>query len=113
MTLRYIDGTAKEAVLLARSGQVMRVAPQGAEDTLVLSLIGDTWVSDDCEPVQVQFAWEKAPLPGDVDETDCICAPERAARLVRHLYAGEEEPATACAAGISGGSGLVFSEQVV
>jgi hypothetical protein len=106
MTIRYANGYLVEAVLLSRGENRLRVAPQGSEDVLELNLVNGTWVTDECEPVQVGFAWDRvaeAPAP----EEDFICPPELAARLLRMLFHVEDsECADAPAAAPARASGL-------
>ncbi len=90
MTIRYRDGLTKESVLLSRSKDALRVAIEGCEDVTELHQINGVWVTDECEPVQVSFAWDRDPAP-EVNEAECICAPDVAARLIHLLYVGEEE----------------------
>ena len=105
MTLQYLNGHTIEAVLLSRTDLVMRVVPRGFEDVVELNFVNGAWVSDDCEPVQVRFAWE-SPVAAPVSEEDFICPPELAARLISMLYMTEEpeaEPAPmTLAAGAAG-----------
>ena len=81
-----------EAVLLSRTEKVMRVALQGSEDVVVLNDLNGSWVSDDCEPVEVSFAWQQ-PAPASMREEDFICSPELAARLI-DMLSNCEEPET-------------------
>lgn len=88
MLITYSDGRAVEAVLLARSGEAMRVAMKGADDATEFRRINGTWVSDDCEPVRIEFEWERMEQRPPVSEADCYCSPERAAGLIRLLLTG-------------------------
>ena len=56
MTIIYADGKGVEAVLLSRTENTMRDAVEGAEEAMELSNVGGIWVSDECEPVSIQFA---------------------------------------------------------
>ena len=91
MKINYSDGTSVEAVLLSRRENTMRVAVEGAEDITELSNIRGTWVSDECEPVSIQFAWQRNEnkLAPSVD--DFFCSHELAAKLIHLLFAGEVE----------------------
>ena len=95
MTIRYSNGQTYEAVLLSRTETTIRAAIQGHEDVVILNLFDGVWVSDECEPVQISFAWHGRREPAPVHEADCICPHELAARLIHLLYAGQEtiEPA--------------------
>ena len=89
MTIRYANGQTIEAVLLSRAEKTMRVALQGSEDVVTLNDVNGTWVSDECEPVEVRFAWQQA-AAGPVSEADFICSPQLAARLIRLLVTCEK-----------------------
>ena len=92
MTIRYINGYTQQAMLLSRSENSMRVAIQGSEDVLQFTQVNGTWITEDCEPVQVDFAWSRtADLPV-VTLKDCICSHELAARLLHLLFTGENPP---------------------
>ena len=86
MTINYPDGRAVEAVLLARTGCGLLVAAQGADDVMEISNINGTWVTADCEPVAIEFAWQQLDRKPKVSEADCHCSPELAARLIRLLF---------------------------
>ena len=90
MILIYADGRRTEAVLLARSENQLRVAIPGCDDPVELNDIHGTWVSDDCEPVRVEFAWEGTTREEVPPEADCICSPELAAHLIHLLWSGDE-----------------------
>jgi hypothetical protein len=91
MTLRFMNGTTLEAVMLSRHESRMRVALKGLEDIVELNEVNGTWVTEDCEPVQVSFAWQRT-VEAPVTEEDCICSPDLAAKLVRMLISpGESE----------------------
>ena len=91
MTITYENGTRLEAVLVARHEHTIRVAVKGGDDLLEFKQINGTWVSEDCEPVRIEFEWEKRERKPDVTEADCICSQELAARLIHMLLNGEEE----------------------
>ena len=98
MIIRFGDGTQREAVILSRTASAMRVAIQGSDDVTDLVRRNGFWITDDCEAVQVEFAWECPARAREVTEADCICPPELAARLIHLLLAGESdagEPAPA------------------
>ena len=37
----------------------MRAAVRGSEDLVELTQVNGTWITDDCEPVQVTFEWQR------------------------------------------------------
>lgn len=94
MTIRYTDGQIQEAVLLSRTETTMRIALEKHDDVVALTRVHDVWVSDECEPVQVDFAWARPEGAKAVTEEDCICSHELAAHLIHLLYTGDEEVAS-------------------
>lgn len=91
MQITFRNGQVTEAVILARDGDNLRVAIDGADDAVCFSKINGTWVSDDCEPVRIEFAWERRAVEQPVREEDCICSHERAAQLIHLLYTDSSE----------------------
>ena len=59
MTIRYTDGHTVEAALLSHTGNSMRLAINGSDDAAEFQQGHGTWVSEDGEPVTIQFAWDK------------------------------------------------------
>ena len=47
--------------------------------------IHGTWVSEDCEPVLIEFAWQRHDRQATASEADRCCSRELAARLI-HLF---------------------------
>ena len=101
MTIRYTNGLTKDSVLLSRTKDLLRIAIEGCDDVTELRLVNNTWITDECEPVQVTYAWDRDPAP-EVTEADCICPSELAAQLVRLLYVAEEEAPKTLSAAASG-----------
>ena len=95
MIIRYTDGTAVEAVLLARDGNSIRVAPRGGDDVVEFQDHNGTWVGEDCEPVSIEFEWQRHRAAPEVADEDCICPSELASRLIHLLYNSDETPAHA------------------
>ena len=93
MILTYANGSKTEAFLLARSENKMRVAIPGSDEPTEFTNIHGVWVSEDCEPVRVEFAWERKTREEVLTEADCICSHDLAARLIRLLWAGDDEVA--------------------
>jgi hypothetical protein len=91
MTIKYPNGTAIEAVLLARATDVLRVAVPGHDDPRIFSLVGGAWISESGEQVNIQFQWErhgKAEVPS---ENDCVCSKVLASRLISIVAGGEAD----------------------
>lgn len=98
MIIRYSKRHAVEAALLSRSNESMRVQIRGLKDVTELRQVGGTWLTEDGEPVQIQFEWERRVRPPVVTVDDCICSDELAGRLLEMLFAGESDPETLAAA---------------
>jgi hypothetical protein len=90
LTIRYANGLTKDSVLLSRTAEYLRVAIEGCDDVVELRRVNGVWITDECDPVQVSFAWERDPAP-EVTEADCICPPQVAASLIRLLYIANEQ----------------------
>jgi hypothetical protein len=91
MTIRYTDGRTLEAVLLSRTEKTLRVAAKNTDDVQVFTDINGTWVSEDCEPVRIDFEWQRHSREEAVAEADCICPQELASRLLYLLFSGTDD----------------------
>lgn len=91
MVLIYADGAKTEAFLLSRTENKIRVAIPGSDDPLELTDLNGIWVTEDCEAVRVEFAWQGKTNEEIVTEADCICSHDLAARLVHLLWNAEED----------------------
>ncbi len=85
MIIRYRTGMSIEGILLSQSGNTIRVAARGAEDALEFTKINNIWVSDDCEPVHIEFEWQRSSAQPVSSEAECICPPTLAAQLLAGL----------------------------
>jgi hypothetical protein len=90
MTIRYTDGKAIEGVTLARTANTMRVAVKGCEDAAEFINVHGTWISEDCEPVTMEYG-PRRDAPTTLSEADCICPRELAARLIDLLLTDSAE----------------------
>ena len=85
ITIRHRDGRAVAGFVLARYGNTMSVAVRDADDAALFTCVRGTWISEDCEPVEIRFDWHQ-PAPAEtVSEADCLCPKELAAQLIRAL----------------------------
>jgi hypothetical protein len=91
MTIRYADGRTYEAVLLSRTETTLRVAAKGTDDVQAFTDVHGTWVSEDCEPVRIDFEWQRHSGEQAVAEADCICPAELASRLLYLLFSGTDD----------------------
>jgi hypothetical protein len=93
MVIRYANGESIEAVLLSRTGNTLQAAARGSEDLVELRQVNGNWITDDCEPVQVTFEWQRQAKVEEVSLEDCLCSPELASHLINLLYTSGEEDA--------------------
>ena len=64
----------------------MRVALQGAADAAEFVQSQGKWMSENLEPVEIVFEWQRKPQPAPVfREADFICPKELAEHLIRVL----------------------------
>jgi hypothetical protein len=91
MTITYSNGTVLEAIVLAHEEEALRVAVAGDSDVRTFRRIHGVWISEECEPVAVEFAWERLGAANVPDEAECICPKKLAARLISMLRAGTDE----------------------
>jgi len=92
MTIRYANGKAVEGVTLARTANMMRVAIEGCDDAAEFINVHGTWISEDCEPVTLEFG-PRRKASATVSEPDCICSRDLAARLIDLLLTDSAEDA--------------------
>lgn len=86
MTIRYPDGTVLNALLLSRGSDTIRAAVAGDDDVRTFVLIQGAWTSDQCEPVSLEFAWERCDQPTIPDETEFVCSRDIASKLMSTLF---------------------------
>jgi len=91
MTITYSNGTVLEAIVLAHEEEALRVAVAGESDARTFRRIHGVWISEGCEPVAIEFAWQRHGTVNVLDEADCICSKKLASRLISMLLAGEGE----------------------
>ncbi len=87
MTITYSNGTRVEAIVLARQEDRLRVAIKDSDDLADFTLLNGTWVSEQLEPVQIAFEWQKRASTPTLPESDFICPQELASRLIHLLLA--------------------------
>jgi hypothetical protein len=90
-TIKSLPGKTVQGAILSRNDKTMRVAVEGGDDAVVLKCVNGTWISEDCEPVEVTFDWQRYSRKEVVSESNCICPKELAARLIRVLLRGDED----------------------
>ena len=55
MLIRDANGHARPGVILALSGDVIRVALKDSDDVTEYRLVNQSWISEDYEPVTFEF----------------------------------------------------------
>ena len=88
--ITYLNGTTLKAILLAYDQNVIRAVAPGGDDVLVFTRIHGTWISEEIEPVTIEFEWQRRATTPVPSEDECICPKELAAQLIQALLSGEE-----------------------
>jgi len=104
MIITFSDGTKLGGRIFTQTDSTMRVALDGAVDLVDFTRISGQWVSEDCEPVEIEFAWQRTSRTKVISEADCICSPELASRLMRSLmsYSLDDEVGLSASDGVAG-----------
>jgi hypothetical protein len=90
VTITYLDGTVLEAIALSHEHDEIRAIVAGCDDVLAFTRIHGTWISEEIEPVAIEFAWQQHRRPLGTSEDDCVCLKELATRLIDSLFRGCE-----------------------
>ena len=91
MTIHRADGHRIEAALLARYQHAVRVAVQGSEDAVEFKEWHGTWISEDCEPVRIEFDWDEHASEPPSQECALLCSPERVRRVIGVLRGDQRD----------------------
>ena len=91
MTIRYPNGKTSEGIILTRGEQTVRVAVKGSDDVCEFCNVNGTWVTEDLQPVQIEFQWQRRTPEPSTSEDDFICPQELASRLILSLLADDDE----------------------
>ena len=73
---------------MSRGNDTLRATVPGDEDVRTFTLINGAWISEECEPVHIEFAWQRREPAHVPNETECVCSKELAAHLLSALRAG-------------------------
>lgn len=90
MTIRYTSGRAVDGIVLTQTGRSIRVAVPDCEDTVEFTAENGMWFSEDWEPVELEFAWERRASHVVVSEADCICPKGLASVIIQLLRSGSD-----------------------
>src|SRR5664280_265684 len=100
VTITYPNGIILEAIVLSHEENEIRAIVAGCDDVLAFTRIHGTWISEEIEPVAIEFAWQRRGTSPSTSEDDCVCSKKLAARLIAMLLRGCEpvvaEPETLC-----------------
>lgn len=91
MIIKYPDGRTVQGVILSRSDNIVRAALDGYDDAAEFTRLDGSWISEDSEPVQIEFGWQGLSRSEEVSEADCICSNELRSRLIHLLLHGSDE----------------------
>jgi hypothetical protein len=69
---------------------MMRVAVEGCDDAAEFIKVHGTWISEDCEPVTLEYGPRRT-APATPSDADCICSRDLAARLIDLLLTDSAE----------------------
>src|SRR5262245_42366382 len=90
MTITFPDGTRLQAALLMRIADSLKAAVPGEDDPRVFTCISGTWISEDVDPVRIEFEWEKRRTTFTKLD-DCICDKGFASRLIARLLSPDDD----------------------
>jgi hypothetical protein len=85
MIITYPNGAVLKAVVLSRAEDEIRAIAPGCDDVLAFMRIRSTWVSEELEPVTIEFECQTVGEPAEYSEDDYICPKELAASLIQTL----------------------------
>ena len=90
MTITYPNGTILQAIVLSHDEEAIRVVAAGCADVLAFTSIHGTWISEELEPVKIEFERQRRRADPFPSVDDCVCPKELAARLIHSLFSGIE-----------------------
>jgi hypothetical protein len=90
MTITYPNGAVLKAIVLSHENNEIRAIAAGCDDVLVFTRIHGTWISEELEPIAIEFAWQHRHASAVASESACICPKTLAARLIQSLLRGSE-----------------------
>ena len=88
VTITYPNGTVLEAIVLSHEENEIRAIAAGCDDVLAFTRIHGTWISEEIEPVAIEFAWQRRGTSPSTSEDDCVCSKGLAARLIAMRLSG-------------------------
>lgn len=74
VTITYPNGTVLEAIVLSHEETEIRVMAAGPDDVLAFTRIHGTWISEEVEPVVIEFAWQRPGTSPSTSKDNCVCS---------------------------------------
>ena len=90
MTITYPSGAVLQAIALSHEENEIRAIAAGCDDVLEFTRVHGTWISEELEPVTIEFASQGRQTSPSISEDDCLCPRELAARLIAMVVSGCE-----------------------
>ncbi len=92
MTIKFPAGETRQGFLLSRNDSSMRVALEGGHDVTEFMEVDGEWMSENLEPVEITFEWQRAvPAVLPLNEDDFICSQPLANHLIELLFRDSSE----------------------
>ena len=88
VTITYSNGAVLRAIVLSHEEHEIRAIAPGCDDVLSFTCIHGTWISEEIEPVTIEFEWQRRGVRRACSEDDCVCPKELAMRLIQTLFGG-------------------------
>lgn len=82
MIITFSDGRKLEGRIYTQTASTMRIVVKENEELVDFTCIRGLWLSANCEPVEIGYAWRRIPTIRMISEAVCICSQELASRLV-------------------------------
>jgi hypothetical protein len=89
MIITNANGQTIKAALVVGGDTWMRLVLAGSDDVTEFTQINGTWVSEDCEAVQIEYGWSVRAKHVYTEE-DFLCSHELASQLIHRLLNPEE-----------------------
>ena len=90
VTITYPGETVLEAIALSHEENEIRAIAAGCDDVLEFTRVHDTWISEEIDPVTIEFAWQRRQTSPSISEDDCLRPKELAGRLIAMVISGCE-----------------------
>ena len=90
VTITYPNRSVLKATVLSHEEHEIRAIATGCDDVLTFTRVHGTWISEEIEPVTIEFEWQRRGAPHATSEDDCVCPKNVAAHLIQRLLGGSE-----------------------